>query len=138
VSDRNKLLFATERWIREIWQERDIQAVDRLHHPDFIDRSPSGRGSDNPSYKEGLAEFFEAFPDFFTQISDTVVDVDHRKVAIRWRATGTHEAEFLNIQPTGRFVHFVGIEILTIDEDGLITERWGEWDGLSILHQLTA
>ncbi len=35
----------------------------------------------------------------------------------------------------GRTVRFKGIEIIRI-RDGLIVERWGEWDGIDLLEQL--
>ena len=41
----------------------------------------------------------------------------------------------MGVLPTGERVTFEGIEILLI-EDGLIVERWGEWDGISVLKQL--
>ena len=45
---------------------------------------------------------------------------------------------YLGIEPTNRSIFFQGIEIITIDFQGFITERWGEWDGISLLQQLTA
>ena len=45
---------------------------------------------------------------------------------------------YLGIEPTKRSIFFQGIEIITIDPQGFITERWGEWDGISLLQQLTA
>jgi len=66
-----------------------------------------------------------------------VLDVDTGKVAVRWSATGTHRGTFLGVPPTGKRVHFCGIETLRIAES-LIAERAGEWDGIAILEQLGA
>ena len=56
-------------------------------------------------------------------------------MAVRWAARGTHRGPYLGAAPTGRTVSFKGIEIIRI-EDGLIVERWGEWDGIDLLDQL--
>jgi len=123
-------------WIKRIWQERDIGALDDLHSPGFMDRSPSGRGSDLASYREGLIELFEAFPDFFTTCEDIVEDRENSRVAIRWSATGTHRGTFLGAEATGKTIQFRGIEILSVDSEHRINERWGEWDGIDLLMQL--
>ena len=45
------------------------------------------------------------------------------------------QGEFHGVEPSGRLIHFKGIEIIRV-RDGLITERWGEWDGMDLLEQL--
>ena len=132
---REQLHIICERWIRELWQELDLDAIHRLHAPKFVDHSPSGRDGDNFGFHEGCEKLFTAFPDFYTQIEDVVVDEPAQKVAVRWRATGAHQKAYLGFEATERIIHFVGIEIIIV-EDGLITDRWGEWDGLSLLDQL--
>jgi predicted ester cyclase len=69
-------------------------------------------------------------------VDDLVIDAAAGKVAVRWTATGTHQGKFLGVEPTGRRVVFRGIEIVHI-EDGLIIERWGEWDGIARWQHLT-
>ncbi len=122
--------------MKEVWQERDLAALNELHAPDFRDRSPAGRGADLTSYRAGIAELFAAFPDFSAVTEDILVDVSARKTAVRWRASGTHEGTFMDAPPTRRRITFSGIEILRV-ERGRIAERWGEWDGLDILAQLS-
>jgi predicted ester cyclase len=121
--------------MERVWQKHDIDAIDILHSPDFIDCSPSGRNTDNIAYKTGVTELFKAFPDFFARTDDLVIDPISGKVAIRWCATGTHSAEFFGIPATGKKIKFNGIEILRIESDRIV-ERWGEWDGISIWEQL--
>lgn len=125
-------------WTEEVWQGRDIDAVDRLHAPDFVDRSnPAGRAPDNAGFKQGLRDLFAAFPDWYASSDDLVADEAAGKVAVRWSASGTHMGPFMGRAATRRRVTFQGIEILRI-VDGRIAERWGEWDGLAILAQLDA
>lgn len=126
-----------ERWMKDVWQDRIVDAVDELHSPQFVDHSPAGRATDNEGYKKGLEELFRAFPDFVAETEDLIIDAHAGKVAIRWTATGTHRETFLGIPPTDRQVTFRGIEIVRI-ENGHIVERWGEWDGTDLTKQLTS
>jgi predicted ester cyclase len=58
------------------------------------------------------------------------------KVAIRWSGTGTHHGTFLGCPLTERVIRFVGIDIIRV-QDGKIVERWGEWDGLALVEQMS-
>ncbi len=131
----NQLASVAVRWIEEIWRPGDLSTFDSLHAPDFLDRSPAGRPSDRESYRRSIEQLYEVFPDFYTNIDDLIVDTATGKIAIRWTATGTHRAKFMDVEPTRRMIRFQGIEIITV-RDGQIVERWGEWDGLSIQAQL--
>ena len=111
------------------------QEFEALHAFDFQDHSPTGRAADREAFKQGLVEWYGAFPDLDVQVEDLVVDAEQGKVTIRWSAVGTHRAAFLGAAATGRQVHFRGIEILTIAR-GVVVERWGEWDGIDLLAQL--
>ena len=124
-----------DRWMKEVWQQRNIEAVDELHAPHFVDHSSAGRAADNQGYKKGLEELFRAFPDFLAKTEDLIVDADKGKAVIRWSATGTHQENFMDVPPTGKRIAFRGIEILKIEEN-LITDRWGEWDGIDLMEQL--
>lgn len=124
-----------ERWMDDIWRQRNLAVFDEIHTPHFVDGSSGKRASDRESYKESIAELFAAFPDWQAEIDDLVVEEAAGKAAVRWTATGTHRAEFMGIAPTGKQITFRGIEIVRI-EGGQIVERWGEWDGIELLGQL--
>jgi len=130
-----ELKWAANRWMDVIWAERNLEAFDLIHSPDFVDRSPAGRGSDGASYKRSIQELFAAFPDFYATVKDMLADVEKDKVAIRWRAEGSHKGDFMGYAATGKKVVFNGIEIIKI-KDAMVVERWGEWDGLEIVEQL--
>ncbi len=132
---RRALAELAERWIRVGWQEGDAEALARLHAADFVDHSPSGRDSGVRGFTQGVRALYAAFPDFSARIEDLVIEEPTGRIAIRWSATGTHNGVFEGIQPTRRPVAFSGIEIIVVRE-GLIRERWGEWNGLEQLAQL--
>ena len=130
-----QLKWAANRWMDVIWAERNLDAFDLIHSPDFVDHSPAGRESDPASYKRSIEALYTAFPDFCAQVRDMVVDAEENKVAIRWQAQGTQQAEFMGFPASGKRISFNGIEIIRID-DVMVVERWGEWDGLDLLRQL--
>jgi steroid delta-isomerase-like uncharacterized protein len=132
-----ELKAVAERWMNEIWRQRNLDVFNELHASNFIDGSPAGRAADRESYKQSVAELFAAFPDWQAVIDDLVIDEAAGKVAVRWTATGTHRAEFMGVRPTCKLVRFRGIEIVHI-ESGRIVERWGEWDGIELLKQMGA
>jgi len=130
-----KLQHIARRWIFKGWSKGNVGIVDELHTPDFVDRDPSGREPTNAGFKKGIAELYAAFPDFKAKIEDLIVEPATGKVAVRWTATGTHKGKYLNTRPSGKNVHFKGIEIIII-QNGKIIERWGEWDGIDLLQQM--
>jgi len=121
--------------MEEGWQKGNVHIVDEIHSENFIDHDPSGRTPDREGFKEGIKLLYDAFPDLYAKVEDLVADTETGKVAIRWTATGTHTDIFMKVPPTGKKIHFKGIEIIRI-ENGKITERWGEWDGEALLDQL--
>ena len=135
MTPRKDLKRIANTWIEKGWQQGDSGVVDELHAPDFVDHDPGGRSSDNEGFKLGIERLFAAFPDLQAEVEDLVVDADTDSVAVRWSATGTHRGPYLGAEPSGCTVVFKGIEIIRI-RDGLITERWGEWDGIDLLEQL--
>lgn len=132
---KEELFQVAETWTKELWQNRNIEAIDALHSPDFIDHSSAGRPGNNEGFMEGMMKLYNSFPDFFTKAEDFIIDTEKKQVAIRWTGKGTFKNNFLGFKPSGREVQFRGIEILTID-NGKVSDRWGEWDGFDIMEQL--
>ncbi len=123
-------------WMETIWSRRDLTRFEELHAPHFVDHSPSGRRSDRESYKLGIVELFEAFPDFRATTEDLIADCEAGRVAIRWSAAATHLGPFMGRPASGLIVDFRGIEVIQID-GGRLVERWGEWDGIGLLEQIS-
>lgn len=146
----NAALVAIARhWVESGWSAGGSgpggRIVDELHAPNFIDHDSGGRAPDNEGFREGIVRLLAAFPDLQATLRGTVVEPDvagaatgsgpSGTVTARWTAVGTHRGPYLGAEPTGRRVVFKGIEIIRV-RDGLITERWGEWDGFELLAQL--
>lgn len=124
--ERDDLAALATEWISLWTVPVDWSRFDRLHAPAFEDRASAGRPSTREGFAQGLAALVAAFPDLETRVESLVIDVDGRKVAVRWRAVGTNRARYLGVGPTHRRTVITGIEIIEI-QGGQIVRRWGEW-----------
>jgi steroid delta-isomerase-like uncharacterized protein len=135
VATAERLRDIARRWIEEGWQRGNPAVVDELHAVSFVDRSSGDRASGREGFREGIAQLYAAFFDFYAVIEDLIIDTAAGKVAVLWTATGTHTGPFMGLEPTGKRIHFEGIEVIRIEGDRIV-ERWGEWDGIGLLRQL--
>jgi steroid delta-isomerase-like uncharacterized protein len=122
------------RWIDEAWNQRNDQSVRELLDPQAIGHLEglSAKGIDGFLTTRGYLT--SAFPDFHLTIEDAIAE--GTKLAIRWRATGTHSGAFMGIPATGQEVAFRGMTWFTI-VGGRIVEGWDSWNQGRILAQLT-
>jgi steroid delta-isomerase-like uncharacterized protein len=123
-----------ERFGEDVWGRGDLDAMDELFAPDYIDHgAPPGEASGREWHKRLVAAFRSAFPDLSITNEDVIAAGD--KVVLRWRGHGTHEGDLMGIPPTGKHVEFSGIEVLRVAE-GKVVERWGEGNDLQVMQQL--
>ncbi len=83
--------------------------------------------------KQYFSSLHSAFPDVHMDVEDMIAEGD--KVVARVSVSGTHQGEFMGIDPTGNRVTITGIDILRI-VDGKVVEHWGNFDDLGMLQQL--
>jgi len=124
-------LYAT---INEAIRTRDMDVLDAVVAPDLVDHSPGpGQQPGREGMKLAFAEFLPAFPDMVFTVEDVLVEGD--RAACRVTSLGTHLGPVGGLAPTGRVIRQHGIDILRF-QDGLLVERWGEFDNLDFLRQL--
>ncbi len=73
------------------------------------------------------------FPDLHVEIKDIIAEDD--LVSIRLGFSGTHKGEYINIEPTNKFIEWEAMEFFKL-KDGVITESWGSWPNYDILLML--
>lgn len=121
------------RFVEEMQNQHNLDMVDELFSPDFLDHS----GRANPPTLEGVkplfAFMFSAFPDMHFTIQQQLAEGD--RVMTYKTFCGTHQGDFMGIAPTGKQVVFDNIDIFTV-KDGKITEHWTVGDMLSMMQQL--
>lgn len=113
----------------------DVSAADEAFRPDCIVHVT---GAAEPlrgvgQWKEFIAGFLRAFPDFHLTIEHQLVQGD--LVAFRWHATGTHTGPLGPAPATGKRVAVDGL-ILDRVVGGKVQERWEQFDQSLMLQQL--
>jgi steroid delta-isomerase-like uncharacterized protein len=133
--DANKRLV--RRLHEAVWNEGDLNVVDEVIAEDYVEHNPAVpeeiRGRE--AYKANVTAFREAFSGFDIVIEDVIAEGDI--VVVRHAGRGTHENEFMGIEPTGRSFEISGVVVLRIENDQ-VAEAWVNIDALGLLVQLGA
>jgi steroid delta-isomerase-like uncharacterized protein len=121
-SERNVEL--ARRWFEDVWNDKRREAIAELMAPGGIshDLGQPGLVLEGPAaFAKVFDAFIGAFPDLRVTVEDVLSDGD--KVAVRWRAIGTHRGDHLGAPASGECREIAGITILVV-RDGRITEGW--------------
>jgi serine phosphatase RsbU (regulator of sigma subunit)/predicted ester cyclase len=115
--------------VRRFWEarvvKRDLDAVDKMLAPDFVNHNKSvpGQGPDREDYLRGITAFHAALAPGRLIIEDQVAGGD--KVVTRLVVHSLHDrGELMGVAPTGRELTNRAIVIHRIVE-GKIAEEWG-------------
>jgi steroid delta-isomerase-like uncharacterized protein len=119
----------------EVFNTGTLDQVDTLISAEYIDHNPIGQSGESgiEGFKQTVRGLRFAFPDLQFTIEEILATGD--KVVIRTTMQGTHKNSFLGVDPTNKQVTVTGIDIFRI-ADGVIVERWGTLDGLTLLQQM--
>jgi predicted ester cyclase len=114
------------RFVDEVQNKKNWDVYDELNDPEFVNHSaPPGIPSDREGGKIYLGAFLNAFPDCRFTVDDMIAEGD--QVVTKKTFTGTHEAEFAGIPPTGKRVTLQFVDIMRV-RDGRIVEHWLSMD----------
>jgi steroid delta-isomerase-like uncharacterized protein len=112
------------------------QTIDEFVEPDAVIRTPVPlKVTGAQALKEVFITLHGAYPDLHVEVEDMIAEDD--KVVGRNTVTGTHQGEYMGIQPTGKAVKYNEIFIFRF-VNGRVAETWGVVDVLSQLLQLGA
>ena len=123
------------RRLMEVLDSGDWSRADEFIATDIVMFHPSSpdpiRGREAV---QGFLSLFRAgFPDLRLVIQDLAVGDD--KVAIKWRAHGTHTADLFGIPPTGKTMDIMGISFLKV-AGGKVVEDTVVEDTLGMFRQI--
>lgn len=130
----NKALVG--RWLNELWHAGNYAVADELLSRDFKRHSEGHPASGPAAYAAIVKSCHDGFPDTVIAMVDELI-ADGDKVFVRWRWTGTHQASFRGIAPTGRKIDVLGEDVIRIQE-GRITDIWPLFDPLRLMLQIGA
>jgi steroid delta-isomerase-like uncharacterized protein len=122
-----------QRIIDEGWNRGNLEVLDELISPDFVNHTASEPRGSREAFKQRIQAIRIAFPDWKMSVEDMFAQGD--KVVTRWRARGTHLGPLGDIPVTGKVVEVTGI---TVDRlvDGKRVESWMQCDVLGLMQQL--
>jgi steroid delta-isomerase-like uncharacterized protein len=125
------------RFYEEVFNQRNVDAIDELVHPKFTNHDPTPVASRDPeSMKQFIHTITQAFPDHHHAIEDLIAEGD--RVVMRCTLTATHQGRFpsfLEMPPTGKSICQRQIHILRV-RDGKVAEHWVVRDDLTMMQQL--
>ena len=131
----NKALV--QRYVDEIQNGHDLEAIAEVFTEDFTDHTASGGGAfvgGIEGLKEGYAFFLKAFPDLKATVEALIAEGD--KVVAYKTLRGTHRGAWLGIPASGNSVEFRIISIYRIKNNKL-SEFWGVQEEATLLRQLS-
>lgn len=133
MEEANKAL--ARNFYAELWNKGNFDAAPRFLHPDHFDHNPPlpGQGQGSQGVIDMISTFRAAFPDLVMSVDEIVAEDD--RVVERLTLTGTHRGTFMGVPATGRTISVKSINVCRI-EDGLVRERWGVGDDVSMMEQL--
>ncbi len=117
----------------EAFDEGNLEAIEEMLAPDFVDHSPlPDQGPGREGYKRLLAEDRAALSDVRTTIEYQATDGDDMVIS-RLTMRSTHDrGKLMGLRPTGQERESTGIIIHRIS-GGKIAEEWSESSGLASL-----
>lgn len=136
VRDEQLNKAAARRFFEEMAVGGHLDVADGLFTEDYRDHDPvkGYEGVGIRSVKDDVARWRRGF-DFRFTLHDQLAEGD--LVATRWTWQGTHEGDFMDLQPTGREAQMTGTTIFRF-EGGKICEGWWAYDVRSLMRQLAA
>jgi steroid delta-isomerase-like uncharacterized protein len=123
------------RFYEEVWQKGNLDVADDVFGDDYVrhDLRPTDAAPGPEGQKQIARAFRAAFPDLRFDVEIVIADGNY--VAARWTASGTHTGRWGDVEPTGRFVTFSGVNIFRF-ENARVMEIWNHRDDLGLREQL--
>lgn len=127
--------LVVSRIYEEVFNTGELGQVNTLIAAEYIDHNPIGPGGKSgiEGFKQTVRALRFAFPDLHFTVEEMIVDGD--KVVTRTTMQGTHKNSFMRVDPTNKQVTVTGFDIYRI-ADGVVAERWGTLDGLTLMQQI--
>lgn len=124
---RNKGIVV--RIIEELWNERDLTAVDRYFSPEVQVRITDFESGGKEKILADAERFFKGWSDSTTRITHLAAEGD--TVIARWETTATHTGLYGSIPATGKTLTYRGVDIFKLT-DGQVVELVSHWDAYDV------
>jgi steroid delta-isomerase-like uncharacterized protein len=122
-----------ERYVIELWEERDLDVVPALVDEEYVLREPLCLLEGRDALAERLRD--TTFGDVMIVIEDVIASGEHVVVRQTWQ--GVQQGDFYGIEATHQRVVLDIVHVLTI-ADGVVVEDSMYYDVYSLFEQLGA
>jgi predicted ester cyclase len=120
--------------IFELFNRRELDELDAIFHPDYVDHTPMGEIAGVGAFKEFLGSWLAAFPDARFTVTQVIVEDD--MAAWRARFVGTNTGSLMGMPATGKAVDVEALHMGRLSADDRPVEHWTGNDMLAMLQQL--
>jgi steroid delta-isomerase-like uncharacterized protein len=134
MSEVNKAL--AKQWFEQVWNQKSEATIDRMFH---LQRKSHGLPDGNSilvgpdAFKAFHRQVCGALPDIHVDIEDLLVEDD--RVAVRWKASGTHLGDHFGFPASGKKAVLTGSSFF-VGKGGQILECWNQMDLHSLFQRL--
>lgn len=122
-----------QRFVEDVWQGRDLDAIDRYLAPDFVDHPVEAGKDDRVEYRTILEDTFALAPDSRYVIHQVLQDGAF--VAVHYSFEGADTGQAGTLRPSGRTLRFSGVTLFCVDGDK-IAEQWSYSDVVNALSEV--
>lgn len=112
-------------WLNVCVNGRELDSVEEYVHSEYLSHWHLEEEVGADAERVTLRRFFKAFPDFNYDYTKIIAQRD--MVAVYGNVSGTFEAEYDGVEPTGKKFDVFSIEFCRF-QDGLAIEHWGVFD----------
>jgi len=119
-------------WFKEIWNEGQEEAIDRLADKNFVAHGAPSLGSP-ADFKVLYRQFRRALSEIDVTVERTVTQGEY--CAGYCRVKARHTGDGFGGAPSNRMVEFDGV-VMALVRDGRIVEGWNCFDFLSMYQQI--
>jgi steroid delta-isomerase-like uncharacterized protein len=123
------------RFVREIFEDGNANAVDELVAEDFVPHTWPSTGDGRGDLKRAIERVSKGLSDARFEIEDMIAE--DGRVAVRLTATARQTGEFMGMPSQGKSYKIGEIHIFRI-RDGKVSEHWHQFDSMGMMTQLGA
>jgi steroid delta-isomerase-like uncharacterized protein len=134
MSTANEALV--RRFFEEFCNGRDGSVADEIIASDYVSHGPQAPPAVGPDGVRTRVGLYQDSLEGHWDVKE-IFSAGEDRVVARWNGQGTHRAELMGVEPSGRPIDVEAISVFRID-DGKIAEEWTVWDALGLLQQVGA
>jgi predicted ester cyclase len=133
MSSENEALV--RRFFEEFCNGRNGAVADEIIAADYVSHGPQAPPAVGPEGVRARVGVYQDTLEGHWDIREIFSAGD--RVVVRWNGQGTHRAELMGVEPTGRDIDVEAISVFRV-RDRKIVEEWTVWDALGLLQQVGA